>query len=173
MLMQVLEKFIGLKVILPKPLRTAQAIKNYSAAIGFKSDYAEAYLSRGVIYASKGEFENAIQDYNTAIKLNPHYGAYNNLGIAYANKGEFENAIQNYNTAIKLNPEFAPVYYNRGDAWLHLKEWEKAKADLVTAKKLGADIIVLFHNDYKNVSNFKQTTGIQLPSDIAEMLTQQ
>ena len=151
----------------------AQSIKNYSTAIGFKSDYAEAYLSRGLVYASKGVLEKAIQDYNTAIKLNPHYGTYNNRGIAYANKDELEKAMQDYNTAIKLNPEFALVYYNRGDVWLRLREWEKAKADLMTAKKLGVDIIALFHNDYESIADFEQKTGIQLPPDIAELLTPQ
>ena len=27
-----------------------------------------------------------------------------------------------------------------GEVWLHLQEWEKAKADLITAKEMGLDI---------------------------------
>ena len=60
---------------------------------------------------------------------------------------------------------------NRGEAWLHLQEWEKAKSDLITAKDLGVDIIAAFHNDYANVEDFEQKTGIQLPEDIAALLT--
>ena len=55
---------------------------------------------------------------------------YNNRGIAYSQKSEFDLAIADYNTAIELNPQFALVYYNRGEAWLRLREWEKAKSRL-------------------------------------------
>ena len=48
---------------------------------------------------------------------------------------------------------------------------EKAKADLITAKDMGTDIVASFRKDYESVADFEQETGIQLPEDIAEMLT--
>ena len=36
---------------------------------------------------------------------------------------------------------------------------------------MGADIVDSFHNDYASVEDFEQKTGIQLPEDIAAMLT--
>jgi hypothetical protein len=36
-----------------------------------------------------------------------------------------------------------------------------------------ADIITSFHNDYQSVSDFEDKHGIQLPADIAAMLTPQ
>lgn len=54
---------------------------------------------------------------------------------------------------------------------LHLREWDRAKVDLTHAKQMGMDIVEMFHNDYKNVADFEKKTGIQLPTDIAEMLT--
>ena len=118
------------------------------------------------------EYEEAIKHYTEAIKLKPDLGmAYNNRGIAYMHKGEFDNAIRNYTEAIRLNPDNAGVYGNRGEAWLHLQEWEKAKSDLITAKDMGSDIIASFHNDYESVADFEQKTGIQLPEDIAALLT--
>ena len=86
-------------------------------------------------------------------------------------KGEFDNAIKDFDTVIQIQPDSAEPYNNRGEARLHLKEWEKAKSDLITAKDMGADIISTFHNDYANVEDFEQKTGIQLPEDIAELLT--
>ena len=75
--------------------------------------------------------------------------------------------------AIELNPEFDTAYSNRGEALLHLKEWEKARTDLITAKNMGIDIIAAFHNDYDSVADFEQKIGIQLPEDIAAILTPQ
>ena len=37
---------------------------------------------------------------------------------------------------------------------------------------MGTDIIDSFRNGYESVEDFEQKTGIQLPEDIAEMLTQ-
>ena len=149
-----------------------EAIKHYTEAIKLKPDLAEAYNNRGNVYTRKGEFDNAIRDHNTAIKLNPDNApTYNNRGNAYARKREFDNAIGDYNTAIKLNPDDAPTYHNRGEARLHLLEWEEAKLDLTAAKNMGLDIIAAFHNDYESVEDFEQKTGIQLPADIAALLT--
>ena len=118
------------------------------------------------------EYEKAIIHYTEAIKLNPELDiAYNNRGFVYHRKGDFDNAIKDYNKAIQLNPDDAMVYSNRAEAWLHLKDWEKARSDITTAKDMGADIIASFHNDYASVEDFEQKMGIQLPEDIAEMLT--
>ena len=80
-------------------------------------------------------------------------------------------AIKDYNPAIGLNPELAPAYYNRGVAWLRLREWERAKSDLTVARDMGINIITAFRNDYKSVENFERRNGVQLPEDIAAMLT--
>ena len=148
------------------------AIKDYNKAIALNLDYAEVHNNRGIAYGKMGNLENAIQDFDKAIAFNPNYAkAYNNRGFTYAKKGEIENAIQDYNKAIALNPDGAVAYYNRGGAWLHLTEWKKATSDLTTARNMGLDIINAFCNDYTSVEDFEQKTGIQLPEDIAEMLT--
>ena len=133
---------------------------------------AAAYNNRGNTYKENGDVELAIRDYNTAIKLKSNDAmVYYNRGTAYYGKGEFDNAIRDYNTAIKLKPDLAEAYNNRGEVWLHLQEWEKAKSDLITAKDMGKDIINTFHKDYASVEAFEQKTGIQLPADIAALLT--
>lgn len=105
-------------------------------------------------------------------------------GFTHQNKGrnaktpeekqnEYRESIAHYNKAIELNAEHAQTYCNRGEALLHIKEWNKAKADLNTAKQMGVDIIKSFHNDYTSVEQFVRENGFELPSDIATMLTPQ
>ena len=124
--------------------------------------------------AKQVEYENAIKHFTEAIRLKPDLaGAYFNRGVTYAFRGEFDDAVKDFDKVIQLQPDSAEPYNNRGEARLHLKEWEKAKLDLITAKDMGADIITTFHNDYASVEDFEQKTGIQLPEDIAELLTPQ
>ena len=57
----------------------------------------------GGAYHKQGRLDDAIKEYQTAIKLEPdHVNAHNNLGVAYHNQGRFDDAIKEYQTAIKL-----------------------------------------------------------------------
>ena len=148
------------------------AIKDCSKAIELNPDYVGAYINRGNAYMHKQEIDLAIVDYTKAIRLNPRLAkAYFNRGNAYCQKGKFDLAIGDYNKVTQMDPSFVRVYYCRAFAWLHLQEWEKARTDLTFAQEKGADIIVAFYRIYESVVNFEQKTGIQLPEDIAAMLT--
>ena len=92
-------------------------------------------------------------------------------GIIYAATGDFDIAIQEYNIAIDLSPEHAEAYTMRGMAWLHLSEWEKAKADLNTAKEMGIDIVDLFHNCHESIEDFEAWLGVKVPEDIDALLS--
>ena len=149
-----------------------QAINNYTKAMELKSNYTDAYNNRGVAYCDNGDYQQAITDHTKVIELKPNDPiGYNNRGNAYRLKGEVECAITDYNRAIDLNRDFAGAYINRGKAWLHLGQWEKAKSDLLTAQGMGMNIIDSFHHNYGSISDFEGKYNIQLPSDIAAMLT--
>ena len=149
-----------------------QAIRDYTQAIQLNPDYANAYNNRGAAHGRKGDFDQAIRDYTQAIQLNPDYAnAYNNRGAAHGRKGDFDQAIIDHTQAIQLEQNYANAYRNRGEAWLRLQKWEKAKADLTTARDLGMDIIAKFHRTFGNIANFERINGIQLPEDIAALLT--
>ena len=149
----------------------AAALGDFNKAIDLNPADATAYYNRGVAHGEKGDFAAALGDYSKVIDLNPEYAdAYVNRGIAYADKGDFASALGDFNKAIDLNPEYADAYYNRFLVWLHLKEWEKAQVDLMTAKNKGGDIIALFHSKYESVEDFETENGVTLPEDIATLL---
>ena len=54
---------------------------------------------------------------------------------------------------------------------MQVENWPEAKLNLTVARTLGVDIIHLFRKKYGSVANFEQTIGIQLPADIAALLT--
>ena len=59
------------------------------------SNLAIVFYNRGNAYEAKGAYDQAIQDYDQAIKLNPSYAiAFNNRGNAYEAKGAYDQAIR-------------------------------------------------------------------------------
>ena len=149
------------------------AIVDYDRAIELKSNYVIAYYSRGVAYGDKGDYDHAIEDYNRAIDLEPDYAsAYHNRGVSYYQKGDYSCAIEDYNRAIELKPDLAQSYVGRGLARLCLREWERAKADLMIARDKGLDIVASFHSICESVDAYERANRVKLPEDIAAMLTQ-
>ena len=83
----------------------------------------------------------------------------------------YKDAISHYNQVIELNSELSDAYGNRGECWLHLEDWDKAREDLTIAQDMEYDIVDAFHNDYKGgVAEFEQKTGIEMHEDIAVLL---
>ena len=148
------------------------AIADFSEAIKLMPEFAEVYNRRGGAYLAKGIFEPAVTDFRKAIELEPNYAeAYYNLGVGYFFQCKLDEAIQEYSRAILLKSDNI-TYYDRGVAWLHLQEWEKARTDLIYAESVGVDSIALFHNFCGSIKNYEDKIGTKLPQDIAAMLTQ-
>ena len=88
------------------------------------------YNNLGLSYGQKGNFGQAISDYNKAIEINPNYTeAYNNRGIAYSFKGNFDLAISDFNKAIELNPNCVDAYNNRGNVYNDKGNFDLAISD--------------------------------------------
>lgn len=96
-----------------------------------------AFRDRGVAYASKGEPDRVIQDYDQALRLNPNDartpGARSN---AYTRKRFYARAIQNFDQAIRLAPNDARAYRNRARARFNKGEYQAAVPDFAQAVRL-------------------------------------
>jgi tetratricopeptide (TPR) repeat protein len=76
---------------------------------------AEEHLQLGIAYEQKGEFDNAIREYEAAEKKTPR--AYYYLGNAYFQKRDFGKAESYYKKAINKEANNADAYNNL--AWLY------------------------------------------------------
>ncbi|MYB93333.1 tetratricopeptide repeat protein [Candidatus Poribacteria bacterium] len=149
-----------------------RAIEDYSNAIQLRPNDARFYNNRGLAYLCTDSVVRAVTDFNRTISLDPDYAeAYNNRGLTALAIGVVEQALLDLNKAIQLRPNDAMAYYRRTKAWFPLSRWEKIRSDLNAANALGLDIIAEFRQDYGSIANFEQSIGIQLPQDIAAMLT--
>ena len=135
-----------------------------------ESAYGEFYA--GLIYSSKKEHSKGVARYSRSIKLNPNSAiAYNNRGASYLYLGKHDRAIQDCSKAIELKSNDAIAYCNRGVAWLSVKDMGKARSDLFCAQGLGFDVASAFSNHFGSVATYQQKYNVQLPTDIAAMVT--
>ena len=102
-----------------------------------------AYANRGIAHYAKEQYDEAIADYNMAIKANPKYEtAYFNRGNAHYAKGQYDEAIADYGKVMEMDPKNPYPYYNlaciysvRACIWLRksvengFKDWDGIKKD--------------------------------------------
>ena len=95
-----------------------------------------AWAMRATAQRWQGRLDNAIQDINEAIRLNPSTAWYNNRGLTYYKMKDQDRAIADYNEAIRLDPNNSFAYYNRANAYRSKGDFTQAKGDYQEAIRL-------------------------------------
>ncbi|MGD0884076.1 MAG: tetratricopeptide repeat protein [Thermodesulfovibrionales bacterium] len=90
-------------------------------------DAALPHNNLGMAYSDRHRLDEAVHEFNTALKLNPDYpDAYNNLGIAYGKQGLLDKAVHEFNIALKLKPDDAEAHYNLGVVYMEQSRFDAA-----------------------------------------------
>lgn len=98
---------------------------------------ALAYNNLGLYYRQAGNPDEAIKNYNLAIRYDPSKGYfYNNRGKVYFERGEFEQALEDCNKCLEITPDHVNALSNRGAIYGMKKNYEQALADLTRALEL-------------------------------------
>jgi len=100
----------------------------------------EDHYNRGIEEGKKGNYDNAIYEFNQALQLRPDYAdAFFGRGVAYAHKGNQDQAIIDYNRALQLKPDYPEIYEDRGMEYDRLGNYDQAIADFDHALQLKPD----------------------------------
>lgn len=142
----------------------AAAIRLYSAALSRgdlpSETQATAHNNRGIAYAQSSRNDEALADFDAAIRLNPHYqNAYVNRGDIYQFKGQYEKAIADYDVALKLREGDEVAYYDRGNSYAALGKHRQAIADYDAALRLKKDYQPAYFNrgnSYQAIGRFEE-----------------
>ena len=130
----------------------------------------------GLIYYLQEEYDRALEEYNTAIELNPHAEAYYIRGLVYHHKGDYDNFIDDFNKAIQLKPNNAYPYYSRGVVYMLNGDYVRAISDFNRAISLNPDFPEAYFNRgavYRDRGEYNHsiadyTRAIQLKPNDAE-----
>jgi superkiller protein 3 len=138
-------------------VRTAQALANPALRLieGVKEEVranpndSALRVRLGEAYVAAGKYEQAIEQFDNALKLDPeHTGAFLNLGMVAAAQGELAGARGYFDKVVELTEasEFADVNNRREVALYHLglvaledKEYEEAVGYLKGALRIRKD----------------------------------
>jgi tetratricopeptide (TPR) repeat protein len=86
-----------------------------------------AFYNMGNAYADLGQYQEASEAYQQAIKLNPELSKpHNNLGLAYAALDRVADAAAEFSQAVQLRADYAEAHFNLGVAYL--QSWRKQEA---------------------------------------------
>ena len=121
-------------------------------------DLSMVYRVRGNVWYLKGNFDNAISDYQAAVNHNPKLiSALQGLGNSYFRKAEFRPAIKAYSDALAVEKKSAELYNNRGLAQLNIGEFSSAVKDFSEAIKLNSKFVSALNNRGIAYSKYKQS----------------
>lgn len=101
-------------------------------SIKFKKKFnSNDYTNSGLLKSYSGKYDEAIKDYNKAVKIDTKNSiALNNRGYTYNLLKDYENAIKDFDNAISIEEDFAYALNNRGFAKIKLGQKEDGLNDL-------------------------------------------
>src|SRR5918997_495721 len=118
----------------PSDANKAGARPGVVRAVSPEERKALAHNERGLGHFEKGKIEQAVREYNEAIRAYPALAAaHNNLGSAHFAAARFEEAAASFRRAAEIDPDYGQAHFNLALAHLKLGREREADAALQAA----------------------------------------
>jgi len=139
-----------------------------SSLLDDEPDNAAVLVKRGDIYFKRHEFDKAINDYSSALKLKDNLDeAYFGRGMALGRQGLVQQGIDDLSVYISRHPYHSRAYTKRGVRYIWIRNMAAAKKDMLQAVQLDIrnseahdDLGVIYANEEnynKAIYHFKQS----------------
>jgi Tfp pilus assembly protein PilF len=99
-----------------------------------------AHYNLAAMLQARGELQEAVQEYESALRVRPQDGVVNNaLGGALLAAGRVDDAILRLSAAVKDRPDYFDAHYNLGNALASKGDFGAAAVQFRTATRLNPD----------------------------------
>jgi tetratricopeptide (TPR) repeat protein len=127
-------------------MRRFEEVAKLAPADGLDEASAKANYSLGVVLASSGQANEAIQRLTAAVKYNPNYAeAMMALGDTLRRSGRIEASLKPYADVVRINPRSADARFAYAMALVRLRRYRDAKAWLEESARVLPDHPELAH----------------------------
>lgn len=106
----------------------------------------QEHFKKGKTFLDNKEFDKAISEYSSAIKLNPNsIDSYTGRGEAYAKKDEYDRALEDFSKAISLDAKNTAALTYRADIYCQIKQdYGSAFDDFGAVEKINPNFDFLY-----------------------------
>lgn len=115
-------------------------IKLRDIALGYFGGYESGvHYNLGIFLDDLNQYDKAEREYREAIEIDPNNAeSHHNLGVLLEDLGKkrFPDAEKEYKEAIKIDPNYVRAYYNLGHLYRKMREFNKARNELLKAREL-------------------------------------
>lgn len=117
------------------------ALADANMLIHFEPKNRLGYYTKGAVYQRFNMPDSALKYLNKCLEINPNTDfALNNRGsILFNAYQKYNEALDDFNKAIRINPS-GDYFLNRSYCYYRLNQFDKAKADAITAMQKGMAI---------------------------------
>lgn len=131
---------------------------------------AMAYSNRGLAYAQKGQYSNALADYAQAIKYDPDFPlAYNNRCYVLGQLMKLEEALADCQKAVTLSPHTPHILDSRGYVYLRMGKYSEAIRDYDEALRISPNKVFSLYG--RGVAELKSGNAAAAAKDLAAAKT--
>jgi lipoprotein NlpI len=118
------------------------AVADFNTAIAIKADDAAVYVSRGQAYHLNRQYDAAVADFDTALKLDNAAATLIQRGASLRAKGDYDRAVADYTSALGFDAKAAgldgwDIYNERGYAQFLAGRYDAAAGDFDKALTAG------------------------------------
>lgn len=123
-------------------------VANASPPLGPQSQAtASAFNERGIEKDARGDYQGAINDFTSAIRLAPNETVlYYNRGASRQALGDDAGAIEDFSQAIRIDPIYPEAFNARGASYANLNDHSRAIADYSEAVRLNPGLLPAWLN---------------------------
>jgi len=118
------------------------AVAHYQTAIRLDSQNSALYNKLGIVQFKLGDHPAARKSFNQSIKLNPRNTlALNNIGALAVVDRKYKAAVRYLKESLALDESNASAHLNIAEAWVGLKQIDRAMTEYSRALELDPDVI--------------------------------